>query len=150
MVKSGKVPTALEEALTLLVEKDRKVTSLGTQLLGATRRLIVYGSLIPGGSNHDQIASIKGTWQQGWVSGELVQLGWGSEIGYPALRWDPQGSQIPAFLLDSPELPIRWPQLDRFEGEEYRRILIPFHVDEEEWVVGQVYADNQQPLARRL
>lgn len=139
--------TGLEAALTKLVEEGRLAESDVAELLGASQRLIVYGSLVPVGSNHDVIAGLEGAWRRGWITGELVEAGWGSDMGYPALRWDPRGDRIPAHLLDSPELPGFWEQLDEFEGQEYRRILVPFFDGDGSCVVGQVYADRARPKA---
>ncbi len=107
-----------------------------------TRRLIVYGSLAPGGPNHHELAGLAGTWRKGWITGSLSWTGWGAGEGYPALRWDPEGERVPAYLLESDDLPGEWPRLDTFEGAEYRRIVIPFFAEDEERVAlqGQVYS----------
>ena len=111
---------------------------------GANRRLIVYGSLVPGGSNHHEVEHLGGTWTRGWITGSLAWTGWGADLGYPALSWAPKGERIPAQILESDDLPDDWARLDEFEGSEYRRILVPFFRDDgggASWVVGQVYAD---------
>ena len=96
-------------------------------------RLGILGSMLAG---------LAGVWTQGWITGTLVHAGWGDSLGYPALRWNPRGDRVSAHLLDSSELPSAWPRLDEFEGAEYRRVLIPFFVNEHDWVIGQVYADR--------
>ena len=53
----------------------------------AAAHLIVYGSLAPGAPNHARIATLGGPWERGWVEGDREQVGWGAELGYPALRW---------------------------------------------------------------
>jgi gamma-glutamylcyclotransferase (GGCT)/AIG2-like uncharacterized protein YtfP len=108
-------------------------------LFRAPERLAAYGSLMPGGANHHEVADLKGEWVEGWVTGSLVHLGWGSAAGYPALRWDPAGAPVRASMLTSPGLRTRWPRLDRFEGPDYRRILVPFFTDAAVVAVGNLY-----------
>jgi gamma-glutamylcyclotransferase (GGCT)/AIG2-like uncharacterized protein YtfP/heme-degrading monooxygenase HmoA len=107
---------------------------------GAERRLVVYGSLQPGGSNHGELAGLAGTWHEGWITGELLAEGWGANLGYPAIRWSPGGARVPAHLLESEGLPEAWRRLDDFEGEEYLRVPVPFFTGEGTVLVGQVYA----------
>ena len=109
-------------------------------LFSVSRRLIVYGSLAPGGPNHGLIADLGGEWRKGWVTGELLEKGWGAAMGYPALRWCPEGGKIDAHLLVSDDLPHLWKRLDEFEGLEYKRIWAPFWDAEGEMQVGNVYA----------
>lgn len=93
------------------------------------RRLAVYGSLAPGRSNHHELAQIRGEWERGIVYGRLEDRGWGSSIGYPALRWDPRGEPVEVWVLTSPGLPEHWPRLDEFEGDEYDRRAVPVYRD---------------------
>jgi len=109
-------------------------------LFSASHHLIVYGSLAPGALNHALISDLEGEWKKGWVTGELLDRGWSAAMGYPALRWCPEGGNIEAFLLISPELPGHWSRLDDFEGLEYDRILAPFWTDDGKVWVGNVYA----------
>jgi gamma-glutamylcyclotransferase (GGCT)/AIG2-like uncharacterized protein YtfP len=109
-------------------------------LFSVSRHLIVYGSLAPGGLNHGLLSGLEGEWKRGWVTGELLEIGWGAAMSYPALRWCPEGKDIDAFLFISPHLPEHWPRLDDFEGLEYRRILVPFWTAEGRVWVGNAYA----------
>ncbi len=106
----------------------------------AAEHLIVYGSLSPGGPNHDRLAQLGGVWEQGWVEGEREPVGWGAELGYPALRWQPGGSRVAAHLLRSAALAGQWDALDQFEGAAYQRILAPFYSDRGLSAVGYLYA----------
>jgi len=126
-------PAQLGSALELLrrhIELEQREPDLERAidvLLGRpSRHLVVYGTLAPGRENHERLASIRGEWTEGFVRGELFQIGWGAALGYPALRWDSDGGRVPAHLLVSPELPARWPDLDAFEGPAYLRTLVPF------------------------
>ena len=86
-----------------------------------------------------------GSRRSGWITGTLVEAGWGSALGYDALRWDPAGKRIAAHLLESDALPACWERLDAFEGDAYRRTLIPFFLDEGGWTVGQIYVLANRP-----
>jgi gamma-glutamylcyclotransferase (GGCT)/AIG2-like uncharacterized protein YtfP len=109
-------------------------------LFSVSSRLIVYGSLAPGGPNHGLIADVRGEWRRGWVTGELLERGWSAAMGYPALRWCPEGAEIEAHLLVSDDLPDLWKRLDEFEGLEYNRIWAPFWDRGGDMQVGNVYA----------
>jgi gamma-glutamylcyclotransferase (GGCT)/AIG2-like uncharacterized protein YtfP len=95
--------------------------------------LVAYGSLAPGCVNNFILAGLGGDWQRCWIRGRL-----GHYRGFKAFRYDPEGAEHPAWLLISPTLPERLPELDDFEGEEYRRILIPARVGEQA-VIANIY-----------
>ncbi len=121
---------------TLRAEAD----SLAETLFGAGQRLIAYGSLMPGGRHDDQLAGLRGTWRPGWVTGALVESGWGAVLGYPALRWSAESDhRVESQLFISADLHDHWDRLDRFEGEAYRRILAPFYDDAGFVAVGNLY-----------
>ena len=71
-----------------------RIEGLVDRLFGASSHLVVYGSLVPGGSNHHLVQEIPGTWREGWVTGELRDEGWGATAGYPALRWVPAAGEV--------------------------------------------------------
>ncbi len=89
----------------------------------ADTRLATYGTLAPGRLNNDQLADLKGYWRQGTVSGRLVEVGWGAELGYPGLILDPLGQVIEVYIFESLELPNHWLRLDEFEGAGYQRVV---------------------------
>lgn len=94
-------------------------------------RLAVYGSLVPGRSNHHQLAELKGEWRTGTVRGRVIQQTWGDEPDYPALIPDPHGEKIDVHVFESSDLPEHWSRLDEFEGPGYRRVLMEVHTDSE-------------------
>jgi len=94
-------------------------------LYGTGHTLAVYGSLAPGQPNHHVVAPLGGEWTEGVVEGELFQVGWGAALGYRALRPRVGGPAVAVRVLTSPLLATAWPALDRFEGPEYRRVLVP-------------------------
>lgn len=96
-------------------------------------RLIVYGSLAPGGANNFILARLEGTWQKCTVRGHM-----GKYRGFKVFRYDPDGEEHQAWLFSSPLLPRKYPDLDDFEGDEYRRILIPAVVEGQE-VLAYIY-----------
>ena len=94
-------------------------------LFRTSERLAVYGTLAPGRQNHHIVAPLGGEWTTGFVEGDLFIHGWGAAAGFPALRPRPGGPAVPIHVLASTALPAAWPDLDAFEGAEYRRMLIP-------------------------
>lgn len=100
-------------------------------------RLIVYGSLAPGGSNAFLLAGLVGEWYPCVIRGHL-----GRCRGFKAFRYDPEGHEHEAWLLESADLPKFIQELDDFEGEEYERVIIPAQLDGR-WVMAQVYEGKQ-------
>lgn len=45
-------------------------------------------------------------------------------MGYPGLILDDTGDEIKGFIFCSEKLEYHWDELDEFEGEEYKRVLI--------------------------
>ena len=138
------VPRAVADLNALRRSADPAVRAaadrLAQVLFDASRHLIAYGSLLPGGSNAAQLDGLRGTWRSGWVTGTLADVGWGAAIGYPALRWSPEAeARVAAQLFTSPDLPDHWPRLDAFEGDEYRRILAPIYDEAGFMGVGYLY-----------
>ena len=86
-------------------------------------KLIVYGTLVPGGMYHYLLADLPGTWERCLIRGHMGEF-W----GFKAFEYDPAGPEHPAWLLTSPALPEKFPELDAFEGEPYRRTVIPAKV----------------------
>lgn len=94
-------------------------------LFNTSHTLAVYGSLAPGRSNYHIVVPLGGEWTEGLVEGELIPAGWGAALGYPAFRPRVGGAAVAVYVLTSPLLAAAWPDLDRFEGPEYQRILVP-------------------------
>lgn len=93
--------------------------------------LAVYGTLVPGRSNHHVVAPLGGAWTTGVVEGELSPVGWGTTLGYPAFRPQVGGAAVAVHVLTSDRLPEAWARLDAFEGPEYHRILVPVFAPDE-------------------
>ena len=88
-------------------------------------RLAVYGSLRPGESNHNQLATVPGNWQDGSVKGSIKRPG-----EYLEFTWDVCSSEVAVKVLTSDRLCDHFDRLDEFEGEDYRRILVPVMIAE--------------------
>jgi len=95
-----------------------------------TNRLATYGSLGPGRANHHQLAGLAGHWSMGVVRGNLVQAGWGADLGYPGLVLDDCGEAVAIDVFASPGLQDHWSRLDAFEGDGYRRVLAAVETSE--------------------
>jgi len=108
-------------------------------IFSASRRLAVYGSLAPGEANHHVLSDLSGEWFHVTVRGRLIDSGWGSDLGFPALRWDPNGDDVPVKLFISTHLPDYWDRIDAFEGDHYRRDLVTVHHPGGETSVANTY-----------
>ncbi len=93
-------------------------------LFRTSHNLAVYGTLAPGRPNHHVVAPLGGEWTDGLIEGDLLQVGWGATLGYPAFRPRLGGTPVAVQVLTTPTLATAWPTLDDFEGPEYRRILV--------------------------
>ena len=93
-------------------------------LFETSHTLAVYGTLAPGQPNHRVVAPLGGRWTEGLIEGDLIQLGWGADLGYPGFRPRVGGEAVVVQVLTASRLATAWPDLDRFEGEGYRRILV--------------------------
>ena len=87
--------------------------------------LAVYGTLAPGQPNHHVVAPLGGEWTDGLIEGDLLPVGWGAALGYPGFRPRVGGAAVAVQVLSAPLLASAWPDLDRFEGPGYERILVP-------------------------
>ncbi len=143
----GAIPALIEKILALntgllaaTVRREREnLEAEADALFGAGRHFLIYGSLAPGGPNHQKLAEIAGSWTRGWLNGELVASGWGASLGYPALCWNASGPRVEAWLLRSEDLPLHWDNLDAFEGPGYLRLLAPFWTADGLAAVGYYY-----------
>jgi|UniRef100_A0A7C3ZA50 gamma-glutamylcyclotransferase (GGCT)/AIG2-like uncharacterized protein YtfP len=107
--------------------------SLELVLSNPEERLVVYGTLVPGGKFHHLLADIDAAWERCLIRGRL-----GTYRGYPSFKWNPTGEPHPAWLVTSSELPAKYKELDDFEGRAYIRRLIPAET-EGRLVIAYVY-----------
>ena len=124
---------------------DLELENWANTAFSADRRLMVYGSLAPGQSNHQIVSDIPGTWIEGvHVQGERFELGWGADMGYPGFTWIPEGPSVSGWLLKSKSLPAHWPRLDVFEGPQYCRILVPVFLHRDFLTVANIYEAREE------
>jgi gamma-glutamylcyclotransferase (GGCT)/AIG2-like uncharacterized protein YtfP len=87
-------------------------------------RLVIYGTLAPGRANHYVIEGLRGQYCDCSVHGRISEVD-----GLPYFTWAPSEDSLGAQLLSSNQLPEKWGDLDRFEGDGYKRRLIPATTD---------------------
>lgn len=97
------------------------------------RRLAVYGTLAPGAANAHQLDGCRGTWTPGHVTGRRA------ERDFPVFTFAPAAPPVPVHVLDSADLPLHWDRLDAFEGDAYRRILVPVTFSDGRTTVANLY-----------
>ena len=103
------------------------------------QRLFVYGTLAPGEPNEHILKNISGRWEKASVKGRLYPLGWGADYGYPAMVLDESAEPISGLIFSSDELSDFWPDLDKFEGDDYRRVITVFRLEDGSMVDAYVY-----------
>ena len=106
------------------------------------QRLFVYGTLAPGEPNGHVLAEIDGSWLDGCVRGRLENAGWGAQMGYPAIKLDPDASPIPGHVFESENLSDHWDALDAFEGAEYERVLTKVQISDRSWIDAYIYVSR--------
>ncbi len=101
--------------------------------------LAVYGSLAPGKENHHVIAHLCGGWAAGHVLGKLHAEGWGSTLGYPAIRLQDGPDRVAVEVFQSDDLAMAWDAIDDFEGPDYRRVLTLVFMNDGSRRVANIY-----------
>lgn len=125
----------------------RALEQVFDRAFGTSRRLAVYGSLQPGEVHAGVLGGLAGRWLDGHVHGDWSATGWGATMGFPAIRWRPDGARVPVNLFISDALPHHWERLDRFEGGEYLRILVPVYDARGLLAVANLYEARTPPDA---
>jgi gamma-glutamylcyclotransferase (GGCT)/AIG2-like uncharacterized protein YtfP len=110
-------------------ERDRAVSSVTSTVIEdlfdilfdqPSQRLAVYGTLAPGEPNASVLEDIQGEWRDGLVRGELAE-----NMGLRYFRWREPRQEIAVKMLMSKDLPNHLPKIDKFEGNAYKRLLVP-------------------------
>lgn len=105
--------------------------------------LFVYGSLAPGESNEWVLADLQGQWQPAWVAGIRHANGLPTTEGFPVLILDNDAPQVEGLLFSSSDLADYWPQVDRFEGIAYKRVLTEVRLADSMTQQAYVYVLNE-------
>ncbi len=107
--------------------------------------LAVYGTLRRGGSNHFIVSRIPGEWFEGTVRGWVYEIAWGDAAGYPGITLSDDAAPMPVDVLSSDALQRHLPDVDRFEGAGYRRVVttvtLPDGNDLEAWIYEAITDD---------
>ncbi len=86
------------------------------------------------------LAISAGHWEEAIVKGNLKPQGWGSKMGYPGIVLDAEkGDEIKGHIFSSDNLEKHWDELDQFEGDEYRRVLIEVKTKDKMYVDAYIY-----------
>lgn len=102
-------------------------------------KLFVYGTLKPGESNHHLLSSISGSWEKATVRGEHRDVGWSAEMHYPGVILDDNGDKIEGYVFTSENLSNHWDDIDRFEGNDYRRVKTNVELEDGQIVEAYIY-----------
>lgn len=98
-------------------------------------RLAVYGTLAPNKPNESVLSNLKGDWINGKVNGLIEQV-----ENLPSFKWVSNDREIEIQLFCSEELPKSWSKIDRFEGGNHRRILVPVKLENNVFTVANIYS----------
>ncbi|MGH1364570.1 MAG: gamma-glutamylcyclotransferase family protein [Calditrichia bacterium] len=108
-------------------------------------KLFVYGTLCPGQPNEHILKRIGGTWQSGSVRGTLYPNGWGAALGYPGIVLARDAETVEGYIFTSNRLEEHIPDLDRFEGLGYRRVLTTVELRNKTEITAYIYELSESP-----
>jgi gamma-glutamylcyclotransferase (GGCT)/AIG2-like uncharacterized protein YtfP len=82
--------------------------------------VFVYGTLVPGGRYYDVVDRFVGAHRPATVRGHLYDTG----QGYPAATFADDAPELRGVVLTLTDAEAALAHLDRFEGDEYRRVRV--------------------------
>lgn len=125
-------------------EEARHAEEIAESLFSASTLLAVYGTLAPREENEWVLQPLRGQWREGFVCGQRLEPGsWGGGIEYPGMRWEPEGNRFAVKMFASVDLPHEWERLDKFEGKEYLRILVPVERGDGTVAIANIYSSRE-------
>jgi gamma-glutamylcyclotransferase (GGCT)/AIG2-like uncharacterized protein YtfP len=102
--------------------------------------LFVYGTLAPGEENAHLMDGMVGEWRKASVRGVRRNIGWGIHQGHPGFTPSKDGDIVAGLIFTSNDLPAHWARLDKFEGEDYKRISIKATLEDGNIIEAQIYS----------
>ena len=84
------------------------------------------------------------------MRGTLIRKGWGAAHDCPGVVPRADGENVQGLLFTSDTLPAHWQMLDDFEGQEYKRVIVPVHLRSGEQLDACVYAIRNMPGSGRI
>ena len=87
-------------------------------------KLFVHGTFAPGKPNHNALKEIPGHWETATLRGNLLDEGWGAELGCPGILPSDHGDEVQGFVFSSGYLSEHWAVLDEYEGDGYKRLAV--------------------------
>lgn len=102
------------------------------------QKFVSYGTLDPQGNNPSILSQLPGLWQKCSIQGFIER----DESGLLFFTWDLSGEFIDAQLFTSEKLPEKWAELDRFEGIQYKRRLIPVRRADGKISIANIFVRN--------
>ena len=96
-----------------------------------------------GKQHEDLLKDLNGTWKKGYVFGKLINIGFGSDYGYPGLKLEKGGSKIFGMVFQSKNLEKKLLKIDEFEGENYKRIISKIFLDDSSEIMAYLYELKQ-------
>ncbi len=111
----------------------------GNRACSPEHLLFVYGTLAPGEENAHILAPLGGSWEPATVFGSVHPEGWGATHGFPGLRLGDGPDKVSGLLFFSPALEQFWPELDEFEGSDYRRAQALVMLEDDSQFMANVY-----------
>jgi gamma-glutamylcyclotransferase (GGCT)/AIG2-like uncharacterized protein YtfP len=104
-----------------------------------SEKFVSYGTLLPQGSNQSILSQLQGSWEKCSIQGTIEK----DDYGLLLFKWDLSGEVNEAQLFSSEKLPEKWAELDRFEGNQYKRRLIPVRRSDGKIRIANIYVKNQ-------
>ena len=87
--------------------------------------LFVYGTLKPGREANHYFDQIQGLWLDAYCFGNWVN---DIDSGYPIISLNKNGKKIEGKLFHSNQLKNIIKEIDKYEGEEYKRVITKIYL----------------------
>ena len=102
-------------------------------------KLFIYGTLAPNCPNEHILKPLNGSWQEAFVFGELKEEGWGAGMGFPGILLTNTKKVVKGQIFTSSNLSEHLDMLDKFEGEDYKRVVVQATLEDNSIVQAYIY-----------